>query len=193
MKKIDTAAIEKAVKDILVALGDNPEREGLKDTPKRVAKMYAEVFEGMCYTNDEIADKFNKCFEDGATGDLVTIADIPIFSYCEHHMALMYNMKVHVGYLPNGKVIGLSKVARIADMVGKRLQLQERIGADIADVLEKVLGTNDIIVVIEGEHSCMTARGIKKPGTKTRTATLRGVFKTDSDLRNEFYSLVRND
>lgn len=193
MKQIDTAAIEKAIKDILIALGDNPDREGLKETPKRVAKMYAEVFEGMTYTNDEIAEKFNKCFEDGATGDLVTIADIPIFSYCEHHMALMYNMKVHVGYLPNGKVIGLSKVARIADMVGKRLQLQERIGADIADILQSVLDTEDIIVVIEGEHSCMTARGIKKPGTKTRTATLRGVFKTDTDLRNEFYSLVRNN
>lgn len=190
MKQIDTAAIQEAVKTILVALGDDPDREGLKDTPKRVAKMYAEVFEGMCYTNDEISDMFNKCFEEGATGDLVTIADIPIFSYCEHHLALMYNMKVHVGYLPKGKVIGLSKVARIADMVGKRLQLQERIGADIAEVLEKVLGTDDIIVVIEGEHSCMTARGIKKPGTKTRTATLRGVFKTDSDLRTEFYNLI---
>lgn len=190
MKQIDTKAIQEAVKNILVALGDDPNREGLKDTPKRVAKMYAEVFEGMCYTNEEIANKFNKCFEEGATGDLVTIADIPIFSYCEHHLALMYNMKVHVGYLPKGKVIGLSKVARIADMVGKRLQLQERIGADIAEVLEMVLGTDDIIVVIEGEHSCMTARGVKKPGTKTRTATLRGVFKTDSDLRSEFYNLI---
>lgn len=190
MKQIDTKAIQEAVKTILVALGDDPNREGLKDTPKRVAKMYAEVFEGMCYTNEEIANKFNKCFEEGATGDLVTIADIPIFSYCEHHLALMYNMKVHVGYLPKGKVIGLSKVARIADMVGKRLQLQERIGADIAEVLEMVLGTDDIIVVIEGEHSCMTARGVKKPGTKTRTATLRGVFKSDSDLRSEFYDLI---
>ena len=193
MKKIDTKAIEKAIKDILVALGDDPDREGLKDTPKRVAKMYNEVFEGMCYTNDEIAEKFNKCFEDGATGDLVTIADIPIFSYCEHHIALMYNMKVHVGYLPKGKVIGLSKVARIADMVGKRLQLQERIGADIAEVLEKVHGTDDIIVVIESEHSCMTARGVKKPGTRTRTATLRGLFKTDSSLRQEFYNLIGKD
>lgn len=190
MKHIDTEAIQEAVKTILVALGDDPNREGLKDTPKRVAKMYAEVFEGMCYTNDEIAEMFDKCFTEGATGDLVTEADIPIFSYCEHHMALMYNMKVHIGYLPNGKVIGLSKMARIADMVGKRLQLQERIGADIADILEKILGTQNIIVVIEGEHSCMTARGIKKPGVTTRTATLRGVFTTDSDLRNEFYSLV---
>ena len=191
MKQIDTAAIQEAIKTILVALGDDPDREGLKDTPKRVAKMYSEVFEGMCYTNAEIAEMFNKCFEEGATGDLVTVADIPIFSYCEHHIALMYNLKVHVGYLPNGKVIGLSKIARIADMVGKRLQLQERIGADIAEVLELVLGTEDIIVVIEGEHSCMTARGIKKPGTKTRTATIRGVFKTDSDLRTEFYNLIK--
>lgn len=191
MKQIDTSAIQEAVRTILVALGDDPNREGLKDTPKRVAKMYAEVFEGMCYTNEEIANKFNKCFEEGATGDLVTIADIPIFSYCEHHLALMYNMKVHVGYLPKGKIIGLSKVARIADMVGKRLQLQERIGADIAEVLEMVLGTDDIIVVIEGEHSCMTARGVKKPGTKTRTATLKGVFKSDSDLRAEFYNLIK--
>lgn len=190
MKQIDTAAIQEAIKTILVALGDDPDREGLKDTPKRVAKMYSEVFEGMCYTNAEIAEMFNKCFEEGATGDLVTVADIPIFSYCEHHIALIYNLKVHVGYLPKGKVIGLSKIARIADMVGKRLQLQERIGADIAEVLEMVLGTEDIIVVIEGEHSCMTARGIKKPGTKTRTATLRGVFKTDSDLRSEFYNLI---
>lgn len=191
MKQIDTSAIQEAVRTILVALGDDVNREGLKDTPKRVAKMYAEVFEGMCYTNAEIAEMFNKCFEEGATGDLVTVADIPIFSYCEHHIALIYNLKVHVGYLPKGKVIGLSKVARIADMVGKRLQLQERIGADIAEVLEMVLGTEDIIVVIEGEHSCMTARGIKKPGTKTRTATLRGVFKTDSDLRTEFYNLIK--
>lgn len=190
MKQIDTTAIQEAVKTILVALGDNPDREGLKDTPKRVAKMYAEVFEGMCYTNDEIAEMFDKCFTEGATGDLVTEADIPIFSYCEHHMALMYNMKVHIGYLPSGRVIGLSKMARIADMVGKRLQLQERIGADIADILEKILGTENIIVVVEGEHSCMTARGIKKPGVTTRTATLRGVFSSDSDLRNEFYSLI---
>lgn len=183
--------IETCIHNLIVALGDNPDREGLKDTPTRVRKMYHEVYAGMKYTNKEIARMYDKCFEEGVTGDLVTIADIPIFSYCEHHLALMYNMKVHVGYLPAGKVIGLSKVARIADMVGKRLQLQERIGADIADILAQILGTDNIIVVIEGEHSCMTARGIKKPGTITRTATLRGIFKTDSDLRTEFYNLVR--
>lgn len=182
--------IEKAISYIITALGEDVNREGLKETPKRVARYFDEVFEGIRYTNDEIADMFNKCFEDVETGDLVVVGDIPIFSMCEHHMALMYNMKVHVGYIPNGKVIGLSKVARIADMVSKRLQLQERIGMDIADILSKVLDTNDIIVVIEGEHSCMTARGIKKPGTRTRTSAIRGAFSNDSDLRNEFYSLV---
>lgn len=190
MKQIDQAKIEAAIYDILVALGDNPEREGLKETPKRVAKMYAEIYEGMCYTNDEIAAMFNKCFEDVKTGDLVVIGDIPIFSNCEHHLALMYNMKVHVGYIPNGKVIGLSKVARIADMVSKRLQLQERIGMDIVDVLEKILDTEDIIVVIEGEHACMTTRGVKKPGARTRTAAIRGKFMTKPELRQEFYNLI---
>ena len=191
MKKIDSDKIQKAIRMILEALGDDPEREGLKDTPKRVAKMYKEVFEGMCYTNEEIAHMFDKCFEDTTTGDLVVIDNIPIFSYCEHHVALMYDMTVSVGYLPKGKVIGLSKVARIADMCSKRLQLQERIGTDIYDVLRRVLGTEDIIVVIEGSHSCMTARGIKKVGSKTKTACCKGQFFTDSELRQEFYSLIR--
>lgn len=190
MKEIDTDKIKKAVTMMLEALGDNPEREGLKDTPKRVAKMYKEVFEGMCYTNEEIADMFNKCFEDTTTGDLVVIDNIPVFSYCEHHMALMYDMHVSVGYIPKGKVIGLSKVARIADMCAKRLQLQERIGTDIYDVLRRVLETDDIIVVIEGSHSCMTARGIKKVGSKTKTACCKGVFMENIALRQEFYSLI---
>lgn len=190
MKQINTSKVEQAVNLLIAALGDDPNREGLKDTPKRVAKMYQEVFEGMCYTNAEIAEMYNKCFEDVQAGDLVTVSDIPIFSYCEHHLALMYNMKVHVGYIPNGKVIGLSKIARIADMVSKRLQLQERIGTDIAEILHMVLETDDIIVVVEGEHSCMTARGIKKPGCRTRTSAIRGAFSDDTKLRQEFYDLV---
>lgn len=190
MKTIDSEKIKNAIRDIIVALGDDPEREGLKETPKRVAKMYQEVFEGMRYTNEEIAGMFDKCFEDVTTGDLVVIEHIPIFSYCEHHLALMYNMDVSVGYIPNGKVIGLSKVARIADMVGKRLQLQERIGMDIMEVLKLVLETEDIIVVIKGEHSCMTARGVKKPGSVTKTAALSGLFKTNPTLRQEFYNLL---
>lgn len=183
--------IEKSIRNIIVVLGDDPDREGLKETPNRVMRMYKEIYEGMNYSNDEIAEMFDKCFEDVDTGDLVVISDISIFSMCEHHLATMYNMKVHVGYIPNGKVIGLSKVARIADMVSKRLQLQERIGMDIADVLNKVLDTDDIIVVIEGEHSCMTMRGIKKTGSKTRTATLHGKFDNDHQLRQEFYSLIK--
>lgn len=188
-KKINKKLIEKSVRNLIIALGDDPDREGLVGTPDRVARMYEEVFEGMLYTNDEIAQMFNKCFEDTTVGDLVIVGDIPIFSYCEHHLALMYDMTVDVAYIPNGKVIGLSKIARIADMVGKRLQLQERIGSDILDVLQKVLGTEDIAVRISGRHSCMTARGIKKPSITT-TCALSGEFRTNSDLRQEFYSNV---
>lgn len=191
-RKFDSERIQNAVRELILALGDNPDREGLKGTPDRVARMYEEVFEGMAYTNEQIAEMFNTSFEEEEISkDLVLIQDIPIFSYCEHHLALMYNMKVHVGYLPKGKVLGLSKVARIADMVGKRLQLQERIGTDIADIMEMVTGSPDVIVVIEGEHSCMTARGIKSRGAVTRTSTLRGAFQTDKDLRAEVYSLIK--
>ena len=182
--------VKNAIRNIIVCLGDDPYREGLKETPDRVYRMYQEVFEGMNYSNHEIANMYDKCFEDTECGDLVTIANIPCFSYCEHHMALIYNMKISVGYIPEGRVIGLSKVARIADMVCKRMQLQERIGSDIADILHEILFTDDIIVVIEAEHSCMTARGIKKQGAVTRTSSLRGQFKSDSDLRNEFYKLI---
>lgn len=191
MKKLDTDKIEELTREFLIALGDDPDREGLKKTPHRVAKMCTEIFEGMTHTNEEIAEMFNTCFEDVETGDLVVESNIPIHSFCEHHLMLMYDMSVAIGYIPNGKVIGLSKLARIADMVGKRLQLQERIGADIADVLELVLGTEDIIVVIEGKHGCMAARGIKAREAVTRTATLRGKFGSDSDLRSEFYSLIQ--
>lgn len=186
-KRIDTDAIREHIRGILVALGDDPDREGLKETPDRVARMYEEVFEGMNYTNDEIATMFGKTFEDDFeyttdSKDMVVVKDIDIFSYCEHHLALMYDMKVTVAYIPNGKVIGLSKIARIADMVGKRLQLQERIGNDIADIMIKVTGSEDVAVLIEGCHSCMSARGIKKQNAKTYSSTLRGKFMEDKDL-----------
>ena len=186
---IDTNKIEQAVKMILEAVGDDPNRVGLIETPKRVAKMYQEVFEGMNYTNHEIAQMFDKCFYDEGADDLVTVSKIPIFSYCEHHLALMYNMEVNIAYIPNGKVIGLSKLARIAEMVGKRLQLQERIGEDIADILQMIVDTDDILVMIKGEHSCMTARGIKSRGSVTKTATIRGKFKDNMALREEAYNL----
>ena len=191
---IDTEKIAYHIREILLALGDDPDREGLKDTPKRVAKMYEEVFAGMNYTNREIADMFNTTFEDedylSRQNNMVAVTEIPIFSYCEHHMALMYNMSVSVAYLPKEKIIGLSKIARIADMVGRRLQLQERIGSDIAEIVSMVTESDDIAVLIRGEHSCMTARGIKKAGTVTRTATFRGAFEDNAELRQEALLLL---
>ena len=162
---MDTEAIKFHIKGLITALGENPEREGLKETPERVAKMFEEIFEGTKYTNDEIVSMFNKTFEDDVVSEnenMVIVRDIDIFSFCEHHLALMYDMSVTVAYIPKGKVIGLSKIARICDMVSKRLQLQERIGKDIAYIMEKVTGSSDVAVLIKGKHSCMTMRGIKK-------------------------------
>ena len=190
---IDTKAIEKSIRDILIALGDDPGREGLKETPQRVAKMYEEVFAGMNYTNEEIARMFDKTFQEADPDhhDLVLVRDIDVFSYCEHHMALMYDMKVSVGYLPKGKVIGLSKIARIADMAARRLQLQERLGRDIAEIISMVTGSEDVAVVISGCHSCMTARGIQKPGTRTITETYRGKFETDPVLQMRMEAMLK--
>ncbi len=190
---IDKDAIREHIKGILIALGDDPEREGLKDTPDRVARMYEEVFEGMNYSNDEIAAMFDKSFEqpEGISEDMVLVKDIEVFSYCEHHMALMYDMKVSVAYIPNGKVLGLSKIARISEMVAKRLQLQERIGTDIAYVMSKATGSQDVAVIIEGCHSCMTARGIKSKGAKTVTTTLNGKFKEDANLQNRLMMMLK--
>ena len=187
MDKIDYKAIERHVRGIIEALGDNPDREGLKDTPSRVAKMYGEVFEGMNYTNREIAEMFDRSFEDGYSeggSDMVVVKDIEVFSYCEHHLALMYDMKVAVAYIPKDRVLGLSKIARIADMAAKRLQLQERLGADIAEIMQMACGTQDVAVFIEACHSCMSARGIKKSNAKTISSTLRGRFVNDTALQN---------
>lgn len=190
---IDTKAIEEHIRGILVALGDDPDREGLRETPQRVAKMYEEVFAGMNYTNEEIAHMFDKTFQEADPDhhDLVLVRDIDVFSYCEHHMALMYDMKVSVGYLPKGKVIGLSKIARIADMAARRLQLQERLGRDIAEIISMVTGSEDVAVVISGCHSCMTARGIEKPGTRTITETYRGKFETDPVLQMRMEAMLK--
>lgn len=188
LSKEQTELIEESVRNILKALGDDPEREGLLETPARVARMYDEVFEGMRYTNDELAEMFDRCFTENSSGEMVVVKNIDVFSYCEHHLALMYNMKVSVAYLPKGRVIGLSKIARIADMVCRRLQLQERITSDIAEILQKVLQTEDVLVHVEGEHSCMTARGIKKPGTVTTTTVVRGAFKDNPALRAEVFA-----
>ncbi len=189
---IDKDKIKFHVRGLLEALGDDPDREGLRETPDRVARMYEEVFEGMNYTNAEIADMFRKTFEapESGTHDMVLVKDISIFSYCEHHMALMYDMKVNVAYIPEKRVIGLSKIARISEMVGKRLQLQERIGTDIAEIMQNVTETENVAVMITGKHSCMTARGIKNVPSLTVTTALRGAFEKDSALQARFFNMV---
>lgn len=188
---IDKEAIEKHIRGILIALGDNPDREGLIETPKRVANMYEEIFQGMNYTNDEIIKIYNKNFEVSNnldSNDMVIVKDIEIFSCCEHHLALMYDMSVTVAYIPKNRVIGLSKIARICDMVGKRLQLQERIGRDIAYIVSKIINSEDIAVLIKGKHSCMTARGINKTNSFTETSTFMGEFKKNYVLQNRLFN-----
>ena len=154
------------------------------------AEMVAEQLAYAAVPNEEIARAFDKTFS-SPESDMVVVKDISLFSHCEHHIALMYNMKAAVGYIPRGRVIGLSKIARIADAVSKRLQIQERIGADIRDIMERITGAGDVIVLLEGEHSCMTARGIRKPGTLTRTISASGRFRADGDLRKEFLSMAK--
>lgn len=171
--------VETAVTDFLMAIGENPYREGLIETPKRVAKMYAEMLEGIQYTNHDIAEMFNKTFsiDTESSKDMVLVKNINAFSFCEHHIALMYDMKISIAYIPKDKVLGLSKMARIADMVCKRLQLQEKISNDIYEVLKEILKTEDIAVHIEAKHSCMTARGIKNPSAVTITNKFSGKFQ----------------
>lgn len=189
---IDQEAIKTHVRGILEALGEDPDREGLKATPERVSRMCVELFAGIQYTNQEIAEMFDTTFEETmddvlSNKDMVIVRDIDIFSFCEHHMILMYDMKATIAYLPKDKVIGLSKLARIADMVSRRLQLQERIGQDIAEIVTMITGSEDVAVVIEGYHGCMTARGIRKNNAKTETSTLRGRFRDDVGLQMRLY------
>ena len=198
--------IEACVKEFL-SIVDDPERPGLVETPKRVVKYWTELLEGQLYTNKEIADMYNKCFDldeddvenvpvDGTFGvgqDLVIETNIPIFSHCEHHLALMYDMYVTIAYIPRKTVIGLSKMGRIAEMVGKRLQLQEKIGEDINEIMRDILDTDDVAVIIEGKHGCMTARGVKAREAITRTACLKGRFQTNPALRSELYSLIKKN
>lgn len=192
---IDKVAIREHIRGILSALGDDPDREGLRETPERVARMYEEVFEGMNYTNHEIAQMFNKSFEDDLSvdadrRDIVLVKDIPIFSYCEHHIALMYDMHVSVAYIPKNRVLGLSKIARICDMASKRLQLQERIGSDIAEIMQEASGSEHVAVIIRGTHSCMSARGIKKEAATTVTTTFRGRFESDTAIQSQLYMML---
>jgi GTP cyclohydrolase I len=184
---IDKEAVEKHIRGLLIALGDDPEREGLRETPQRVARMYEEIFAGMNYTNDEIAAMYDKSFAlegENISQDMVIVRDIEIFSCCEHHLALMYDMTVTVAYIPQRRVLGLSKIARICDLVGKRLQLQEKIGRDIAYIMRKITGSEDVAVLIKGKHSCMTARGIAKTNSLTEITTFLGAFKDNYLLQS---------
>ena len=189
-KEIDMELIESSIRNILIALGDDPSREGILETPKRVAKMYAEVFEGMKYTNSEIAKMFGKTFSVD-TDEIIIEKNIPTFSYCEHHLALIYNMNVSIAYKPNGNVIGLSKIVRIVDMVSKRLQLQEKLTKDIAEILIEACKTDSVAVLVSGEHSCMTTRGIKRNGEKTITTFYTGEFKNNIELKKEFLQIIK--
>ena len=175
---------------ILQAFGKDLQDPSLKETPKRFAKMMLEQLEGEFYSDSDLVSKFGKCFETTGHG-IVTCTNIPVFSHCEHHLALMYNMNVSIGYYPRTKVIGLSQMARIADMVAKRFQIQERMGFSIHRIMSAILSTDNVIVMIEGEHSCMTARGIKKPGAVTRTLHTSGVFE-NLDEQQSFINLVRS-
>lgn len=186
---LDYELLKETAKLFLKAIGEDPEREGLKETPERFARKVMEQYRYNGVPNEAIAREFGKCFESPST-DMVVVKDIDIYSHCEHHLALMYDMKVSVGYIPSGKVIGLSKIARIADAVGKRLQIQERIGSDIVDIIKMVTGTENVIVYIEGKHSCMTYRGINKPGTVTRTISTSGAFKLAA-YKEQFFSMIK--
>lgn len=181
---MNRVVIENAVRELLIGLGEDPDREGLQETPQRVARMYEEVFEGIKYSNQEIAEMFGKKFtENTDSSSVVVMKDITVFSYCEHHLALMYDMKVNVAYIPHGKVLGLSKIARICEMASKRLQLQERLTNDIAEIISLAAETPDVAVQIIGSHSCMTARGIKNTESRTTTRTFLGEYKKDYNLQ----------
>ena len=185
-KNMDLEKIEKAVRMILEGIGEDPEREGLKETPVRVARMYAEVFSGL---HRDISQDI-KVFTETGNDEMILIGDIPFYSMCEHHL-LPFHGKAHVVYIPrDGKILGLSKVARIVDTLSRKPQLQERLTSEIADEIIKAVNAASVCVVIEAEHLCMTMRGIRKPGSKTVTSAMRGGCRTDARTRNEALALI---
>ncbi|MDS1029729.1 GTP cyclohydrolase I FolE [Bacillota bacterium LX-D] len=184
---MDKQKIEKAVRDILEAIGENPDREGLVNTPKRIARMYEEIFVGL---KEDPGKHLEIFFQEEKHEELVLIKDIPFYSMCEHHLVPFFG-KAHVGYLPKGgKLTGLSKLARVVETIARRPQLQERLTANIADTIMTKLEPYGVIVVVEAEHMCMTMRGVKKPGSKTLTSAVRGIFASDAKVRAEAMSLI---
>lgn len=180
------AQIEGHIREILRLIGEDPDREGLEDTPARVARMYEEVYRGYGVDPREVLGvTFDEQHE-----ELVIVKDIVYYSQCEHHLAPFFG-KVHIGYLPSGKIAGLSKFARLVEAVARKLQVQERITSDIADILDEVLKPHGVMVVVTGEHLCMSARGVHKPGSTTVTSAVRGLFRKDPALRAEFMALIK--
>ena len=183
---MDKEKIEKAVRDILEAIGEDPDREGLKETPKRVANMYEEILGGI----NQSPEEHLKIFNEPGNDEMVIVRDIPLYSMCEHHL-LPFVGKAHIAYIPNeGRIIGLSKLARIVNVYAKRLQVQERLTAEVADFLYIKLGAKSVVVIIEAEHLCMTMRGARAAGAKTETSALRGYVRNDAKLRAEVMSLL---
>lgn len=186
VKDMDTARVEKAFLEILEALGEDPNREGLKETPARVARMYQEIFSGM----DEDPSTFLDVSFTEYHDELVMVKDIPLYSMCEHHFLPFYG-KAHVAYIPKGgKVVGISKLARVVEGYARRPQLQERLTSQIADCIYDTLKPRGVAVIIEAEHMCMTMRGIHKPGSRTVTSAVRGAFETANQTRAELFSLI---
>ncbi|HCX64634.1 MAG TPA: GTP cyclohydrolase I FolE [Eubacteriaceae bacterium] len=185
---MDKEKIQQAVRQILEAVGEDPDREGLTDTPKRIANMYEEIFSGLHENPEKHLEIY---FQQEQYEELVLVKDIPFYSVCEHHL-VPFHGKAHVGYLPkDGKLTGLSKLARVVETVAKRPQLQERLTATVADTIQNELEPYGVIVVIEAEHMCMTMRGVKKPGSKTVTSAVRGVFSSDAKARSEVMSFIK--
>jgi GTP cyclohydrolase IA len=179
--------IEYHVREILRLIGEDVDREGLLDTPARVTRMYEEIFAGY---DADVKDILGVAFDEKHE-ELVIVKDIVYYSQCEHHMAPFFG-KIHIGYIPSGKIAGLSKFARLVEAITRRLQVQERITSELADIIESELTPHGCMVVVEGEHLCMCARGVKKYGSKTVTSAVRGLFKTDAPARAEFLSLLRD-
>jgi GTP cyclohydrolase I len=186
---MDHARAEAAVRELLIAIGEDPDREGLRETPARVARAYAEIFQGLYEDPDEVLDRtFDEHHQ-----ELILVKDIPMFSTCEHHLVPFHGV-AHVGYIPNteGRVTGLSKIARLVDLYARRPQVQERLTAQVADALVRKLEPRGAIVVIDAEHLCMGMRGVRKPGSRTTTSAVRGMLRSSSTSRAEVLALIRS-
>lgn len=184
---MDKERIQNAVREILIAVGEDPDREGLLETPKRVANMYEEIFAGLT----EDPKQHIKLFNEQSNDEMVIVKDIPFYSMCEHHLLPFFG-KAHIGYIPSdNKIIGLSKLARIVDNFAKKPQVQERLTSDIADFLNDNLQPKGVAVIMEAEHMCMTMRGARAAGSKTQTSALRGIMRTEAKTRAEVLSLLK--